>query len=280
MVPRGIISAKRINEILNIKNSIIFPEQSQPISDFSSLKFNDVSFYHENAKEPTLKNISFTLNKNETIAIIGSNGSGKTTIIELIERFYDCTSGNIEINGFDIKTLSKKNLSQLFALVPQKHKLFNDTVKKNISFGSNLVSNEQIEEIKTIASLDFIDKYENKFEYKISQNGKNLSGGQKQRIAIARAISKKTPVILFDDSFSALDFKTDASIRKNMHEKLENKTKIIVASRISTVLNADKIIVLNNGAIEGIGTADELLKNCETYQQIFYSQISSKEVIN
>ena len=243
------------------------------------LEFHDVGFAYDGAKEEALSDISFTARPGETTAIIGSTGCGKTTLLNLIPRFYDVTSGSITIDGIDVREMSQEKLRSLIGYVPQKGVLFSGTIASNLKFAGDQVSDEMMKEAADIAqAVDFIEEKEEKYNSPIAQGGTNVSGGQKQRLSIARAIAKNPKIFLFDDSFSALDYKTDVALRKKLNERVKDATVLIVAQRISTILHADKIIVLEEGRIAGIGTHEELLAGCETYQEIASSQLSEAEL--
>lgn len=280
MLPRAAVSANRINEVLESESSINDKENAaeQGITE-GKIVFDNVSFSYGEAEEQVLHNISFTANPGETTAIIGSTGSGKSTLINLIPRFFDVTEGKITIDGTDVRDFTQHYLRGNIGLVPQKGVLFSGTIASNLQFGQEDASQEQLEEAASIAqSTDFIEAKPEKYETHISQGGTNVSGGQKQRLSIARAIVKKPKIYIFDDSFSALDYKTDAALRKALNEQVADSTVLIVAQRISTILHADKIIVLDEGRIAGMGTHEELLENCEIYNQIASSQLSEAEL--
>lgn len=282
MLPRAGVAADRIEEILNTKPSITdcTDTQDEKVEGKGVVVFDHVNFRYPGAKEDALENISFTAKPGETTAVIGSTGCGKSTLLHLIPRFYDVTGGQITIDGIDIRKLSQKKLRSMLGFVPQKGVLFSGTIASNIKFaGDDLVSDEMMKEAAEIAQAkEFIEGKKETYESAIAQGGTNVSGGQKQRLSIARAIAAKPKVFLFDDSFSALDYKTDAVLRKALNEKIADATVIIVAQRISTILHADQIIVLDEGKIAGIGTHEELLKNCEAYQEIAKSQLSEAEL--
>jgi ATP-binding cassette subfamily B protein len=281
MLPRATVAAKRIDEILTTKSSIADPSTEQTINPSSKgvLEFRNVNFRYPNADEDVLSNISFTAKPGETTAIIGSTGSGKTTLINLIPRFYDVTSGSIMLGGTEITAMNQLTLREKLGFVPQKGVLFTGTIESNIKFSDDSISEEQMKKAARIAQAsDFIEDKTEGYKDAISQGGTNVSGGQKQRLSIARAIAKNPDVYIFDDSFSALDYKTDAKLRKTLKEELSDSTVIIVAQRISTIMNAEQILVLDDGRIVGSGTHKELLKNCEVYQQIASSQLSKEEL--
>ncbi|MCQ2549035.1 MAG: ABC transporter ATP-binding protein/permease [Lachnospiraceae bacterium] len=281
MLPRAGVAAERIEEVLNTKISVEDPMVKKDVewSRKGLVEFQDVSFTYPGAKEPVLEHISFTAKPGETTAIIGSTGCGKTTLLNLIPRFYDVTEGKLLVDGVDIRTLSQNALRDQIGLVPQKAFLFSGTIESNLKFAGSAVTEEKMVEAATIAqATDFIAEKDGKYESEIAQGGTNVSGGQKQRLAIARAIAKNPLIYLFDDSFSALDYKTDAALRKALEEKTEHATVIIVAQRISTVLKADNILVLEEGKIVGQGTHNELMQTCEAYQEIAKSQLSEEEL--
>ncbi|MBQ3413776.1 MAG: ABC transporter ATP-binding protein [Clostridia bacterium] len=281
ILPRATVSANRIVEIIETDPSI---KDNETVKLFNKEKkglveFKNVSFRYPDADTEILEDINFTAVPGETTAIIGSTGSGKSTIINLIPRFYDVTEGEILIDGVNIKDVSQKSLRDIIGLVPQKGVLFSGTIESNIKYSDENMSDEIMYEAAKIAQAsEFIDKKDKKYKSEIAQGGNNISGGQKQRLAIARAIAKDPEIFIFDDSFSALDFKTDSKLRENLANKTANKTVIIVAQRISTILNADKIIVLEEGKIVGTGKHEELMKNNETYRQIALSQLSEEEL--
>lgn len=280
MIPRAMVSIKRISEILNYNVSIKDGEEAKDIKEVEGLiEFKNVSFKYPNAKEEVLSNINFTAEVGKTTAIIGSTGSGKSTLVNLLPRLYDVTSGEIKLDGVDIKNIKLHDLRNNIGYIAQKGVLFSGTIKSNIKYGNSSISDKQMIFASNVALADeFINSKEGGYNYKIAQGGTNVSGGQKQRLSIARAIAKKPKVYIFDDSFSALDFKTDAKLRKNIKEKLGNVTTLIVAQRISTIMHADKIVVLENGKVVGIGTHKELMKKCKVYKEIATSQLSKEEL--
>ncbi len=282
MLPRAGVAAERIEEVICTEPSIVDAEQTEDerVEGKGRLAFENVSFRYPGAEEDALSHITFTVCPGETTAVIGSTGCGKSTLLHLIPRFYDVTGGRITIDGMDIRLLSQKKLRSLLGFVPQKGVLFSGTIASNIKFaGENIVSDEMMKDAAEIAQAkDFIENKQEGYFSPISQGGTNVSGGQKQRLSIARAIAPKPKIFLFDDSFSALDYKTDALLRKELHEKTADAAVIIVAQRISTILHADQIIVLDDGRIAGIGRHEELLQSCEAYQEIARSQLSESEL--
>lgn len=283
MVPRAIISLKRICQVFDKDTSIKEIEQPKKfdVSKKGIVEFKDVYFRYPDALEDVLQNINFKAMPGTTTAFIGSTGSGKSTLINLIPRFFDVTGGKILIDGVNIKEVKLEELRSKIGFVPQKGMLFSGTIKSNIGFGTTSLSKEHLEKSARISqSLEFINEKEDKYNASISQGGTNVSGGQRQRLAIARAIAINPDIYIFDDSFSALDYKTDAKLRASLAKETKDSTIFIVAQRISTVIKADQIIVLNNGEIVGIGTHKELLKNCDVYKEIAYSQLSKEELEN
>ncbi|MDY3662398.1 MAG: ABC transporter ATP-binding protein [Ruminococcus bovis] len=281
MIPRAFVSARRLGEIYDTEITIHNPENSKQFEEKQKgvVEFKDVTFAYPGAEEPVLKDISFTAKPGETTAIIGSTGSGKSTLINLIPRFYDTTKGSVTVDGQDIKDVKLTDLRDKIGYVPQKGMLFSGTIKSNIAFANEDLPMEKIEKAAEIAhATEFINEKPNKYDTHISQGGTNVSGGQRQRLSIARAIANEPEVLIFDDSFSALDFKTDVAVRKALSENIKNSTILIVAQRISTVLNAEQILVLDNGKIVGKGTHKELLKNCQVYRDIAESQLSKEEL--
>lgn len=281
MLPRAAVAAERVDEVLTSKTIIKDPEQPKhlPKKTEGVLKFNHVSFKYPGADEDVLEDIDFTAHPGQTTAIIGSTGSGKSTLVNLIPRFYDVTEGSITLDGIDIREMTQQELRSKLGYVPQKGVLFSGTIGSNIMFGNPDGNEQDMEEAAQIAqATEFIDTKSKKYDSTISQGGGNVSGGQKQRLSIARAIAKHPKLFIFDDSFSALDYKTDVALRKALKEKTSDSTVLIVAQRISTILHAEQIIVLDDGKIAGVGTHQELLKNCEVYQQIAASQLSEAEL--
>lgn len=280
MLPAAQVSAERINEVLerdvNIKEGSVGEGREQ-----GTVEFKNVSFRYPHASEDELSNISFKINKGQTLAIIGATGSGKTTLISLIPRFYDATDGEVLVDGVNVKNYKFDTLYDKLGYVTQKAVLFAGSIRENVFFGESAAP-ESDEELKNAIELsqaeEFVDKLPDGTEHMISQMGRNVSGGQKQRLSIARALSRKPEILVFDDSFSALDYKTDAKLREGLNEKLKDTTKIIVAQRISTIRHADKIIVLDRGEAVGMGTHEELMKNCDVYKEIALSQLSAAEL--
>ena len=280
MVPRAMVSADRVQEVLTTELSIKEPENPVTLGNESGeLRFDDVSFRYGNAEEDTLSHISFTAKPGQTTAFIGATGAGKSTLINLIPRFYDVTGGAVYLNGKDIRTLSQKELRDNIGYVPQKAMLFSGTINSNIKYGKEDADvNEVLAALDCAQATEFVSELPNGVESSIAQGGSNVSGGQKQRLAIARALVKKAPVYIFDDSFSALDFKTDAKLRRALTKYTENAVVLIVAQRVSTIMNAEQIIVLDEGKIVGKGTHKELLKTCPEYREIAESQLSKEEL--
>lgn len=280
MVPRAMVSADRVQEVLTTELSIKEPENPVTLGNKSGeLRFDDVSFRYGNAEEDTLSHISFTAKPGQTTAFIGATGAGKSTLINLIPRFYDVTGGAVYLNGKDIRTLSQKELRDNIGYVPQKAMLFSGTIDSNIKYGKEDADvNEVLAALDCAQATEFVSELPNGVESSIAQGGSNVSGGQKQRLAIARALVKKAPVYIFDDSFSALDFKTDAKLRRALTKYTENAVVLIVAQRVSTIMNAEQIIVLDEGKIVGKGTHKELLKTCPEYREIAESQLSKEEL--
>ena len=283
MLPRANVAAMRIVEILETENSLKEPEA--PVHPSEEIKgtveFDHVSFAYPDAGENVLTDISFKAEKGQTLAVIGSTGSGKSSLINLIPRFYDVIQGCVKVDGVDVRSMSQKELRDRLGYVPQKGVLFSGTIDSNIRYGKTDISEEQVKKAAMVAQAqDFIEEKPHGYESPVAQGGTNVSGGQKQRLSIARAVAKDPEIFIFDDSFSALDFKTDKALRKALKEHTKNATNIIVAQRISTILNADQILVLDDGKMAGLGTHRELMKNCEVYRQIAMSQLSEEELAN
>ena len=284
MWPRAQVSAKRINEVLDSSISIIDGNYSDAGLEKGTVEFKNVSFKYPDADEYLLKNISFKVNRGETIAFIGSTGSGKSTLINLVPRFYDVTDGEILVDGINVKEYKGEVLHNKIGYVPQKAVMFTGTVFYNVAYGDSGVKDISLDKVKKAIEVaqgtDFVEKMENTYEAHIARGGTNVSGGQKQRLAIARAIAKDPEIYIFDDSFSALDYKTDSSLRRELKKYTKDATSMIVAQRIGTIINADKIVVLDKGECVGIGTHKELLKSCEVYKEIALSQLSKEELEN
>ena len=283
MFPRAEVSANRVNEVLDTNSSIKPGKLNKDTSkEKGTVEFKNVSFKYPDADEYLLENISFKVNKGETVAFIGSTGSGKSTLISLVPRFYDATEGEVLVDGINVKEYSEEILNNKIGFVPQKAVMFNGTVSTNVAYGDNGKGKKTEEKIKEAIYVaqgkEFVEKMDDGYNSHIAQGGTNVSGGQKQRLAIARAIARDPEIYIFDDSFSALDYKTDSILRKELKKYTKEATSLIVAQRIGTILNADKIIVLDDGKCVGMGTHKELLKNCEVYKQIALSQLSEKEL--
>ena len=278
LLPRASVAAKRINEVLETELSVKDPETETPVKECGTVEFRDVSFRYPDADADVFEHISFRAEKGQTIAFIGSTGSGKSTLINLVPRFYDATEGEVLVDGVNVKELKQSTLRDKIGYVPQKGVLFSGTVAENIAFGGK-AGREEIEEAAKIAEADgFIGEMENGYDSPIAQGGKNVSGGQKQRLSIARAVATRPEIMIFDDSFSALDYRTDKQVRANLKEHLAGVTNLIVAQRIGTIMDADKIIVLDKGKAVGEGTHRELLENCDVYREIALSQLSKEEL--
>ncbi len=281
MIPRAAVSAQRISEVLETKLAIEDPLNPQQFNEVGKgvLEFRNVSFKYPGAEEAMLKNINFTAKAGKVTALIGSTGSGKTTLVNLIPRFYDATEGEVLIDGINVQDVTQHDLRRNIGYVPQRAVLFSGTIASNIRYGSEEATwDEMIESAEVAQATEFIDEKEERFDAEIAQSGSNVSGGQKQRLSIARALIKKPKIYIFDDSFSALDFKTDAALRRALRDRTSQSTILIVAQRISTIRNAEQIIVLEDGKIVGIGTHDDLMNHCSAYQEIAYSQLSKEEL--
>ena len=282
MVPRAQISANRINEVLDEKISIVGGKFKGKTKEVGTVEFRNVSFKYPEADDYVLKNISFKVNKGQTIAFIGSTGSGKSTLINLVPRFYDATEGEVLVDGVNVKEYTIESLNNKLGYVPQKAVMFTGTVNSNVSYGENgkgNITEEKVKEaVKVAQGKDFVEKMENQYDAHIARGGTNVSGGQKQRLAIARAIARDPEIYIFDDSFSALDYKTDATLRKELKKYTKDATSMIVAQRIGTIIHADTIVVLDEGECVGIGTHKELLETCEVYKEIALSQLSEEEL--
>lgn len=279
LLPRAQVSAERINRVLGTEVSVKDPETDAERTETGTVEFKNVTFRYPDSDEAVIKNISFRVNKGDTVAFIGSTGSGKSTLINLVPRFFDVTEGQILIDGVDVREIKQKTLRHIIGYVPQKSVLFTGTVKENIAFGNPALSDEEIVAAAKVAEADdFVSRMEKGYESDISQGGKNVSGGQKQRLSIARAVAMKPEIFIFDDSFSALDYKTDKKVRENLREAAAGTTKLIVAQRIGTIMDADKIVVLDSGDAVGVGTHKELLETCPVYREIALSQLSKEEL--
>ena len=279
MWPRALVAASRINEVFQTTGKIIDPKENEAFVEEGSVEFKNVSFRYPDGENDVIKNISFKVNKGETLAIIGATSAGKTSLINLIARLYDATSGEVLVDGVNVKNVYQHSLREKLGFVPQKGFLFNGSIKDNICFGSDEIVDEKVEEAAKIACVDdYIVSTADGYDSIISQSGKNVSGGQRQRLCIARAIYKNPEIFVFDDSFSALDYKTDKLLRQNLKDMASDKTKIIVAQRIGTIMDADKIIVLDGGNMVGFGSHSELLQSCNIYKEIALSQLSEKEL--
>ena len=283
MLPRASVAANRINEVLDTKPTIIDGNREEGNKDcIGEVEFRNVSFRYPDAEEDVIKNISFKAKKGETVAIIGSTGCGKSTVINLIPRFYDVTEGEVLVDGVNVREYTQKALRNKIGYISQKATLFTGSIRSNVVFGDNgrtLADEEELKKaVDTAQAAEFVENLSNTYDGYVAQGGSNFSGGQKQRISIARAIARKPEIFIFDDSFSALDYKTDRVLRKQLDKECSDSTRIIVAQRIGTIRDADKIIVLDEGEIVGLGRHDELMKNCEVYQQIALSQLSKEEL--
>ncbi len=279
MYPRASVSAKRINEVLESRNDILDPVKEKIFKEKGSIEFRNVSFRYPDAEKDIFSNVSFKAEKGMTVAIIGATGCGKTTLINLIPRLYDATQGEVLIDGINVKDLNQKTLHSKIGFIPQKGLLFTGTIKSNLMLGNDDLKQDEMEQVAMISCADeFIEKMPEKFDSPIAQGGTNVSGGQRQRLCIARALAIHPEIVVFDDSFSALDFKTDLKVRQNIKEQMPDVTKVIVAQRIGTIMDADEILVLENGKVVGQGTHKELLKNCKTYLDIALSQLSKEEL--
>ncbi len=280
-LPRAIVSANRVKEVLKTEPSIQDPKEPVQFDESKrgEVRFENVSFYYPDADEAALKNISFVAESGKTTAIIGSTGSGKSTLVNLIMRFYDATDGEVKLDGVNVKNVCQKDLRERIGYVPQKGILFSGTIESNLRYGDENADWQTIlSASQTAQAAEFIEEKEKSYESEISQGGTNVSGGQRQRLSIARALVKKSEIYIFDDSFSALDFKTDAALRSALKEKMQGATLIIVAQRINTIMNADRIVVMDEGRVVGTGTHRELLNDCDIYRQIAYTQLSEEEL--
>ena len=284
ILPRANVSAKRINEVLEEPITVKSGTFDGETELKGTVEFKDVSFKYPDADEYLLKNISFKVNRGETIAFIGSTGSGKSTLINLVPRLYDVTEGEILVDGINVKDYKLSALNNKIGYVPQKAVMFTGTIKDNVTYGDNGKKKADIDKVKEAIEVaqaeDFVEKMDKKYNSHIARGGTNISGGQKQRLSIARAIARDPEIYIFDDSFSALDYKTDSTLRKRLKEYTKEATSMIVAQRIGTIMNADKIVVLEKGECVGIGTHKELLKKCKIYKEIALSQLSEEELEN
>ena len=279
MVPRAAVSAGRIHEVLETVPSILDPDAPVSPQRGGQVEFRDVSFGYPGAEEPVLRNVSFSASPGETVAIVGSTGSGKTTLINLLPRFYDVTGGSLLVDGVDVRTMDRQDLWRRIGMVPQKAFLFSGTIASNLEVGHPDATDDEMWRYLDIAQgREFVAETPEGLQAPIAQGGTNVSGGQRQRIAIARALAKRPEIFVFDDSFSALDFRTDARLRAALARELADATVIIVAQRVGTILHADRIVVLEDGGVAGIGTHDELMRTCETYREIVLSQVTEEEV--
>ncbi|MDE0582477.1 ABC transporter ATP-binding protein/permease [Planococcus sp. A6] len=279
MIPRAAVSAKRINEVLEMQPAFKDDGTEKADRERGTLEFEDVTFYYPGASEPALSHISFTAKPGEITALIGGTGSGKSTLVNLVPRFYEATSGTIRVNGVDIREASQQEIRSKIGFVPQKSILFTGTIADNIRFGKQEASQAELDQAASVAQAqEFINRMEGSYAAQIEQGGSNLSGGQKQRLSIARALIRKPDLYIFDDSFSALDYKTDAKLRKALKNETKNATVLLVAQRVSTVVDADRILVLEKGRVVGMGTHDELLESNEVYREIALSQLSEEEI--
>ena len=283
MLPRATVSAKRINEILETKQTIVDGTVTKsPIGIKGEVEFRNVSFKYPDAKDYVIRDVNFTARKGETVAFIGSTGCGKSTVINLVPRFYDATEGEVLVDGINVKEYTQYALHNKIGYISQKATLFSGTIRSNVAYGDNgkdgVLKTDIVDAIYTAQASDFVESMEDGYDGFVAQGGSNLSGGQKQRISIARAVCRQPEIFIFDDSFSALDYKTDRKLREALKRECADATKLIVAQRIGTIRDADKIIVLDDGSVVGIGTHDHLMKTCEVYQQIAYSQLSKEEL--
>ena len=283
ILPRASVAARRIQEVLDTQPTITDGTRTEGQQGVTGeVEFKNVSFHYPDAEECVLKNITFTAHKGETVALIGSTGCGKSTVINLVPRFYDATEGQVLVDGIDVREYSQKALRNKIGYVSQKATLFTGSIRSNVAYGDNgrePASLDQVKEaVATAQASEFVEQMDNSYDGYVAQGGSNLSGGQKQRISIARAIARKPEILIFDDSFSALDYKTDRVLRRALDKECKDVTRIVVAQRIGTIRDADKIIVLDEGKIAGMGKHQELMENCEVYQQIALSQLSKEEL--
>ena len=283
LLPRAQVSARRIIEVLDTNNSMEEGKGVEQLNCKGEITFEHVTFHYPDGGENVISDINFQINKGQTFAVIGATGSGKSSLIQLIPRLYDCTDGIVKVDGIDVKKYKENDLNNKIGYVTQKSILFSGTVESNVNFGEcgqSITLDDVKEAVETAQGTDFVEKMEDKYEAVIAQGGTNVSGGQKQRISIARAIAKKPEILVFDDSFSALDYRTDKALRKALNEQAKEQTKVIVAQRIGTIRHADQILVLEHGKIAGLGTHEELMKTCKVYIEIAYSQLSKEELEN
>jgi ATP-binding cassette subfamily B multidrug efflux pump len=279
VVPRAAVSSDRIAEVLATEPSIHDPAEPVSPARTGRVEFRDVEFRYPGAEDPVLRGISFTAGPGETTAIVGSTGSGKSTLVNLLPRFYDVTGGSVLVDGVDVRNLKLDDLWARIGVIPQRAFLFSGTVASNVRYGDDEASDDDLWHALEVAQArDFVEEMEGTLQASISQGGTNVSGGQRQRLAIARALVKRPEIYIFDDSFSALDFRTDSLLRAALRRELGTATVLIVAQRVGTIMNADRIVVLEDGAVAGIGTHAELMASCETYREIVYSQLSEEEV--
>jgi ATP-binding cassette subfamily B multidrug efflux pump len=281
MLPRALVSVQRINEVLDTEPVIRDPASPRKFSTGTrgTVEFRNVSFRYPNAEDDVLKHLTFTTKPGQTTAFIGSTGSGKSTLVNLIPRFYDVTGGDILVDGIDIRQVTQHDLRDKIGYVPQKSSLFSGTIESNIRYANENITDEDMQKVTVSAqSSDFIKKSDGGFTMAVSQHGSNLSGGQQQRLSIARALAKRPEIYIFDDSFSALDFKTDAALRRALKKETRDAAVLIVTQRVGTIMNSDQIIVLDHGEIAGIGTHKDLMKTCEVYREIAESQLSKEEL--
>ena len=280
MIPRAAVSAQRIGQVIDTEPTIEDPEKAETLADPRGLvEFRNVSFAYPDAEEKTLENINFTVEPGKTTAIIGGTGSGKSTLVSLIPRFYDVTEGQVLMDGVDIRELTQHQLRDQIGYVPQKGLLFSGTIASNLQYGKeDATAEEMMDAAKTAQAADFIGEKEHGLDEEVAQGGTNVSGGQKQRLSIARALVKKPKIYIFDDSFSALDFKTDKALRSALKAKVGDSTIIIVAQRINTIIDAEQIVVMDEGKVAGIGTHDQLMECCDVYREIALSQLSEEEL--
>lgn len=278
VLPRTMVSAKRIREVLETRPSLTYPDSPVRETSPGTVEFQNVSFRYQADGEPCLKNLSFTVRPGETFAIIGATGTGKTTLVDLIPRFYDVTEGRVLVNGADVRDYPQEQLEKLVSVAPQKAILFQGDIRSNVTYGSAETGDEKVLEALDIAHADFVSELPEGIHAPVAQGGTNLSGGQKQRLSIARAVFKRAPIVIFDDTFSALDYRTDMLVRRSLREKLKNTTVILVAQRIGTIKNADQILVLHEGQIAGLGKHEALLRSCPIYKEIALSQLREEEL--